>query len=146
MEETTFELYRPLCYSSRSCGGKLGRGGREGERKGGREGGREGGGREEGREGLCSRHSHRIMVVQQSSVQYLPTHARIAVCRVHPVDWSILEVVQFPTLHQLVHTHSRDCVVFLTMCACVCVCVCVCVRVACVRVCVCVCVVCCVCV
>jgi len=51
-----------------------------------------------------------------TEVHNLLTYAGIDVCSVHPVDGSVLEVVQFPTLHHLVHTHSCDCAVLFTVC------------------------------
>ena len=43
------------------------------------------------------------------------THARVDVSRVHPVDWSVLEVFQFTILHQHVHTHIWDSSTLLTV-------------------------------
>jgi hypothetical protein len=32
--------------------------------------------------------------------------ARLAVCRVHPVQWALLALVQQPVLHKLVHAYA----------------------------------------
>ena len=137
VEETTFELYRPLCYSSRSCGGKLGRGG-----EGGREGGRRKGGR-------VYDHVIHIGSWQSNNRQYKTSppmqglQSAESTQQIGPfLRWS-----SFPHSINL-STPTPVIVLFSSLCVhvCVCVCVCVCVRVACVRVCVCVCVVCCVCV